>query len=117
MIKIFLVEDEPLWQAGIENLIAMETDMQLVGVSDNYDDAIVTYQQVNPQVVLVDWKILGEKDGLMVAQTLVEKGHSPQCVVVVSGSERSLLPPFPYPFVPKPQIASQLVPTIRKMSL
>ncbi len=113
---ILLVEDEPLWQQGIQSLLSLESDFKLIGIEDNYESALAVYESKKPDVVLLDWKLTGEKDGLDLGQALTEQGHSPQRLILVSGSDPGLFPSLPYPFVSKPKIASQLIPTIRKVS-
>ncbi len=113
-ITILLVEDERLWQEGIQSLISLESDLQLVGVEDNYDSALAAYHQLKPKIVLLDWKLDGEKDGLDLGKTLTKLGHGANQLILVSGSDPSLFPEISYPFVSKPNIASHLVPAIRK---
>ena len=115
-IKVLLVEDEPLWQQGIAALLDLEDDMLLEGVAESYNEAITVYSKVNPDIVLLDWKILGAKDGLDVAKTLFEQGHPKEKLILVSGSSRDLIPDLWFSFVPKPEIASLLVATIRQLA-
>jgi DNA-binding NarL/FixJ family response regulator len=110
-IKILLVEDESMWQQGIAALLATEKNLILTGIVDNADDAEVFFEADPPHVVLVDWKICGNRDGLELAKGLQQKIDSER-IILVTGSPPEQIPPHPYCYVPKPQIASALIPTI-----
>ncbi len=111
--KILLVEDEALWQQGIETLLSIEGErFQLVGVADNYDEGLAQFRSHLPDIVLLDWKLNGDKDGLDLGQKLEADGFSPKRIILVSGSPAESIPENPYHYVAKPQIASKLITTI-----
>lgn len=107
-LAILLVEDEPLWQTGIASLLALCEGCHLVGVADNYDDALTLYRQTRPDVALLDWKLAGSRDGLQLADALMAQGHPEHGIILISGSDPALMPPRPFVFVPKARIASDL---------
>lgn len=115
--RILLVEDEPLWQEGIRSLLALEQDLELVGIADTFEAGLSAYASLSPDVVLLDWKLAGSRDGLELGDALTQAGHSPQRLIVVSGSDQALIPPNPYGYVPKPRIAAMLVQTIRNVTV
>ena len=53
-IKVLLTDDHTLFLQGIRTLLAVETDMEVVGESANAMDAVSLSQQVRPDVVLMD---------------------------------------------------------------
>ncbi len=112
MIKVLLVEDEVLWQQGVAALLMTESDMELAGTVDNADDGEVFFEAIQPDVVLIDWKIRGSRDGMELARTL-ERKLSPKRMILVTGSPAEQIPEHPYFYVPKSRIASDLVPQIR----
>ena len=114
MIKVLLVEDEVMWQQGIAALLQFAGDIQLVGIVDNANDAEIFFDAEQPDVILIDWKIRGPRDGLELAKALEAK-ISPTRMILVTGSPADQIPKHPYGYVPKPDIASQLVPTIHKL--
>lgn len=112
-VSILLVEDELLWQQGITTLLSLEGDrFKLVAVSDNYDDGLAQFKQHCPDIVLLDWKLAGDKDGLELGLALEGLGLNPKQIVLVSGSLPDSIPANNYYYVAKPQIASDLVGTI-----
>lgn len=108
MIKVLLVEDEVMWQQGIAALLATEPSLTLIGTVDNADDAEVFFNADPPDIVLIDWKIRGNRDGLELAKSLEAK-IPPRQMILVTGSPPDQIPPHPYGYVPKPKIASALV--------
>ncbi len=107
-IKVLLVEDELMWQQGIAALLGLESEIELVDVVDNADDAEVFFDAHQPDIILIDWKIRGMRDGLELAKALSEK-ISTERMILVTGSPPEQIPPHPYGYVPKPKIATDLV--------
>jgi DNA-binding NarL/FixJ family response regulator len=112
-----LVEDDPLWQQGIQLLLSSDAYFKLAGTVDCYQDAIRSFQALNPQVVLLDWKIRGEPDGLAVGEWLLKTGLPPERIVLISGSSPSSIPAHPFLFIPKHQIGSELIPLLKSLFL
>ncbi len=107
-MRVLLVEDEPLWQNAIRQLVAMQPGWQVVAVAVHYNEAINYYDELSPDVVLLDWNIIGPKDGSDVGQALLEKGHSADRMAMISGADLAMLPDVPYVKVPKSRMADEL---------
>lgn len=118
-LKVLLVEDDPAWQQAIEGLLMLEKEYVLVEKVDTYEKALLAYQQHNPDVVLLDWKInqedpSTEKDGLMVGEALNTKfSHPPHQIVLISGSSPDEIPENEFLYVPKSRISTDLPATLR----
>ncbi len=112
MINVVLVEDEPMWQQGIAALLSMDAELVLVGTVDNADEAESMVERLKPDIVLLDWKILGGRDGLELAKSL-ERMVTPQQIILVTGSPVDQIPEHPYGYVPKPRIATELIDQIK----
>lgn len=115
-VPILLVEDEPMWQQGIETLVSTDERFSLVGVTDHYEAAIESFQTLHPQIVLLDWKIHGQRDGLEVGDWLIKAGVPPEHIVLISGSNPSSIPQHPFLFVPKSRISSELLPLLESIA-
>jgi DNA-binding NarL/FixJ family response regulator len=116
-ISVILVEDEPLWQEAIKTLLELSGNYCLVGVADNYEEALSLFRQHQPQLALLDWKIKGNKDGLALADTLLSEGVAPWQLTMVSGSPKAQFPKNPYGYVPKSSIADHLLSHLDELSL
>jgi DNA-binding NarL/FixJ family response regulator len=111
-LKIMLVEDEPHWQEGIKAFLSLKPEWQLVSTTDNFEAAVQAYQTHLPDIILLDWNIKGEKDGLDVAEALHLLGAPDNHMIVVSGSDPSVIPENPYHYVPKQSVSTKLIATI-----
>ncbi|MCL7987070.1 LytTR family DNA-binding domain-containing protein [Sphingobacterium sp. lm-10] len=54
MIKVVIIEDEPAVRKEISYLVQQETDMELIGWTDNVCDATTLLEQKMPDIVLMD---------------------------------------------------------------
>jgi DNA-binding NarL/FixJ family response regulator len=115
-VPILLVEDEPLWQLGIEALLAENARFSLVGITDHFEAAVQSFQTLHPQIVLLDWKIKGQPDGLAVGEWLLKAGLPSERVVLISGSNPSSIPQHPFLFVPKNRISNELLPLLESIT-
>lgn len=62
-IRILIVDDHPVFRAGLANLLAAESDFTIVGKAANGADAINLFSRQRPHVVLLDLSMPG-LDGL-----------------------------------------------------
>lgn len=116
-IRILLVEDESLWQEAIAVLLSSDFRFRLVGIADNFEEALQLYDEQQPDVVLLDWKIQGEQDGLAVGNALLSKGLSPERMVLISGSSPSSIPTHPFLYIPKNRIGDELLPLLASVTI
>lgn len=116
LVPILLVEDEPNWQQGVEALLSTDSRFQLVGIADHYELATQLFQQVRPQVILLDWKIKGELDGLAVGDWLINQGVQPERIILISGSDYASIPKHPFLFVPKSRLSEELLPLLTSIT-
>lgn len=117
-VKVLLIEDELLWQEGIQALLASADEpYEVVGVADCYEEALELFNKVQPDIILLDWKIQGGKDGLAVGKTLLEKGFPAEKIILVTGSQPSVIPDNPFGYVPKQQISFKLLDTLHEVLL
>jgi DNA-binding NarL/FixJ family response regulator len=110
--RIAIVEDEPLWQQGLQTLLSMDASLELAGVYVNPELALQGLLTDRVDLVLVDWKFPGGADGLTLANILTQNGYKPYQIIMITGSPEEQLPPHPYGYVSKPNIANNLLPTI-----
>jgi DNA-binding NarL/FixJ family response regulator len=56
-IRVFSVDDHPLFREGIAAIINCQSDMSLVGTASNGAETIETYRKVAPDVTLMDLRL------------------------------------------------------------
>jgi DNA-binding NarL/FixJ family response regulator len=64
MIKILIVEDQTILQESLEQIISEQSDMEVVGKTD---DAALTPElcrKLNPNLILMDVVTKNESDGI-----------------------------------------------------
>lgn len=115
-IRVLLVEDEPLWQEGIRSLLESNGRYHLVGVAEDFESVLNYFQIFHPQMVLLDWKIRGEQDGLAVGAWLMEQGVPPEHIVLISSSSPSSIPRHPFLHVPKSRLSGDLLPLLESVT-
>ena len=105
-----------MWQEGIRALLQAYPQYRLVGVADDYASAISLFETRKPQLILLDWKIRGDRDGLAVGQNFLSQGIKPEQIVLISSSSPSSIPAHPFFHVPKNQLSEALIPILNSVS-
>jgi DNA-binding NarL/FixJ family response regulator len=54
MIRVLLVDDQPLFRQGLASLLSLEHDLEVVGQAQNGQTAISLATQLQPDVILMD---------------------------------------------------------------
>jgi DNA-binding NarL/FixJ family response regulator len=79
-IRVLLVDDQALFREGLETLLSVHKDVQVVGQASNGQEAIEVAAKVQPDVVLMDVR-MPILDGVGATRRL--KKAQPQCKVIV----------------------------------
>ena len=79
-IRVLLVDDQALFREGLETLLSVHKDIQVVGQASNGQEAVEVATQVLPDVVLMDIR-MPILDGVEATRRL--KTVLPQCRVIV----------------------------------
>ena len=79
-IRVLLVDDQALFREGLETLLSVHKDIQVVGQASNGQEAVEVATQVQPDVVLMDVR-MPILDG--VRATHLVKQALPPCRVIV----------------------------------
>lgn len=58
-IRVLLVDDHPVIRNGIHNLLAKESDIEIVGETGSGVDALQLARELNPDVMLLDMQLQG----------------------------------------------------------
>ncbi|MGF1541087.1 MAG: response regulator [Pleurocapsa sp.] len=58
-IKVLIVDDQKMIREGLKALIKLETDIEIVGVAENGQEAIASVEALSPNVVLMDMEMPG----------------------------------------------------------
>ena len=80
LIKILLVDDQPLFREGLRTLLSVQSDFEIVGEAGNGEEAIKQARALQPAVVLMDLQ-MPVLDGVGATRCL--KTEQPDCRVIV----------------------------------
>ncbi len=80
-IRVYIVDDHALVRAGVRMLLSGQTDIEVVGESDNGEDALPQIRKLQPDVVLCDLHLPGIS-GLEVTERVVKGQHGTKVIVV-----------------------------------
>jgi DNA-binding NarL/FixJ family response regulator len=90
-IRILLVDDHAVLRSGLEALLSLESDIEVVGAVGSGEDAISRVPLVRPDVVVMDLDMPG-MGGLEATKQIVALGQPTKVLVLTSHEEeRSLL--------------------------
>jgi len=79
-IRVLLVDDQALFREGLETLLSVHKDIQVVGQANNGQEAVEVATRVQPDVILMDMR-MPVLDGVGATRRL--KKALPQCRVIV----------------------------------
>src|SRR5947199_9471413 len=84
-ITVFLADDNLIVREGVRALLAMEPDVEVVGVAADYDELVSGAEQAAPQVVVTDIRMppAFQNEGIEAAKQ-VRKRHPGTGVVILS---------------------------------
>ena len=82
--KILIVEDDLLIAHVLESYVSECCTCELIGSTDNGDDAIEMVKKNKPDYVLMDIRIDGNKDGIETAILINQIGNIP--IIYTSGN-------------------------------
>ena len=83
LIRVLLVDDEPMFLEAVQALLAADGRVNVVGVAGNGPDAVALALQERPDVALVDLRLPG-LDGFEITRQLLAQTPAMK-VVVLSG--------------------------------
>ncbi|MGW0808894.1 response regulator [Nonomuraea sp. NPDC002799] len=70
MIRVVIVDDDPMVRTGLRLILGGESDMKIVGEAGNGREAVGVIRELRPCVVLMDIRMPGQ-DGLVTTETLL----------------------------------------------
>jgi DNA-binding NarL/FixJ family response regulator len=82
-IRVLLVDDQRLMRDGLRTLLELEGDLEVVGEAGNGEQALRIYQDLLPDVVLMDVR-MPVMDGVEATRRLVERWHDARVIIVTT---------------------------------
>ncbi|MHB8488630.1 MAG: response regulator [Candidatus Dormibacteria bacterium] len=83
MIRVLLVDDQPLVRAGLRTLLDEEPDVEVVGDACNGEEAVTLVASLTPDVVLMDIR-MPVLDGLEATRRISARGCAARIVILTT---------------------------------
>jgi NarL family two-component system response regulator LiaR len=79
-IRVLIAEDHAIVRKGVQTLLALEKDIEVIGEAANGREAVEQARELDPDVILMDL-VMPELDGIQAIQEI--KAHRPDARVLV----------------------------------
>lgn len=83
MVRVLLVDDDPLVRAGLRIILSSADDVEVVGEADDGARAVEAVRSHRPDVVLMDIR-MAEMDGIAATAALRRLNPAPQVIVLTT---------------------------------
>ncbi|HET8655584.1 MAG TPA: response regulator transcription factor [Longimicrobiaceae bacterium] len=91
-IRVLLVDDHAVLRAGLEALLGLEPDLEVVGQASTGEEAVERVKAVRPDVVIMDLAMPG-MGGLEATRQITALGQGTRVLVLTSHAEEEYLLP------------------------
>ena len=92
MIRVLLVDDQPLIRAGLRMLCDAEADLTVVGEAENGRDAVTLAARLVPDVIVMDLRMPGVDGITATGRILAERPAARVVVLTTFGDDDHLYP-------------------------
>jgi NarL family two-component system response regulator LiaR len=89
-IRVMLVDDHQMVRNGLSTFLLVHDDLELVGEANNGEQALVMFERVRPDVVLMDLK-MPRMDGVEATRALIARDPELRIIALTSFKEESLV--------------------------
>ena len=86
MIKVMLIDDHPLFRAGVASTLSREPDFEVVGETGDGIEALETTLSLKPDVLLIDIRLGGQMNGVELARQIRERYPEVKLLVLTNYS-------------------------------
>lgn len=86
MIRVLLVDDQPMVRAGLGLILRSQPDIQVVGECNDGSEVVQAVSRCTPDMVCMDVRMPGT-DGVEATRRLRSTGGPPVCILTTFGDE------------------------------
>lgn len=83
MIRLLLVDDQTLVRQGIQTLMELEDDFEVIGLANNGREALAMVEQLRPDVVLMDVR-MPVMDGVAATREICQRFPETQIIILTT---------------------------------
>lgn len=88
-LRVLIAEDQPDVRKGLQAVLQLENDIQVVGTAANGLEAVELAERLRPDVVLMDW-CMPHLDGYEAAQRIRDKGLAVRIIALATHGDPAL---------------------------
>ena len=85
-IRILIADDHPIIREGLMAILALESDLKVVGQARDGQEACLLYNQLLPDILMLDLR-MPKKDGLEVVAELMSQRPRPRIIVLTNSAK------------------------------
>ena len=89
-IRVMLVDDHQMVRNGLKTFLLVHDDLELVGEASNGEQALTTFERVDPDVILMDVK-MPRMDGVEATQALLKRDPDVRIIALTSFKDEDLI--------------------------
>ncbi|WP_256837787.1 response regulator [Ornithinimicrobium faecis] len=90
MIKVVITDDQTLIRQGLDSLLAITDEVEVVGHAADGDEALELVEEHSPDVLLLDLRMPG-RDGIATLEALRERGSQVPALVLTTFDDDELV--------------------------
>ncbi len=83
MIRVLVVDDQPLMRLGFRMILSAQSDLQVVGEAGNGHEAVRLTAELGPDVILMDVQMPG-MDGVTATRQILRDGHDARVLILTT---------------------------------
>jgi two-component system NarL family response regulator len=85
-IRILIADDHPIVREGLTAVLALESDLKVVGQARDGVEACLLYRELSPDILILDLR-MPKKDGLEVVVELMSQRPRPRIIVLTNSAK------------------------------
>lgn len=90
MIRVVITDDQTLIRQGLDSLLAIADEVEVVGHAADGDEALALVEDLSPDVLLLDLRMPG-RDGIATLEALRERGSQVPALVLTTFDDDELV--------------------------
>ncbi len=88
MIRVAIADDHPIVRDGLKKLLALESDVEVIGEAGDGRAVIELVQQTDPDVLLLDLR-MPNLDGLQALQTIQQTNKRTRVIILTASDDKN----------------------------
>ena len=85
-IRILIADDHPVVREGLMTILALQSDLKVVGQASDGEEACELYGELSPDILMLDLR-MPKKDGQEVVAELMSRRPQPRIIVLTNSAK------------------------------